>query len=91
MELLEQHKKAFGAILSAVPKVASTQTLRRNEGRAESVRAALAQRWDSRISLTDVFNGDMTLGFIHKAKLSGVPDILHDRLKVLEKQILFLI
>lgn len=38
---------------------------------------------------TDVFSGYMIWGFVHKVKRSAIPDILHDRLKVLEKQICF--
>lgn len=41
------------------------------------------------VNLTDVFNGNTILDFTHRVKLSGIPDLLPDRLKVLEEQIRF--
>lgn len=46
---------------------------------------------ESGASRTDVFDGKVISDFIHKVSVSASPDVLHDRLKALEKRLCFLI
>lgn len=75
------------AVLFAGPALLPPRPPRR--GRREERKAGSLQHSTRESESTDVFAGNVISDFTHKVKLSGIPDILHDRLKVLGKQIHF--
>lgn len=76
-------------MLLAGPALLPPWPPRRGEARRAERKAGRFSTARENHESADVFTGNVISDFTHKVKLSGIPDILHGRLKVLGKQIHF--